>query len=45
MLIVTYTMLKTGRSYYELGGNYLERINKDQLRRYFVKRLQKVGLR
>lgn len=44
MLIIAYTMLKTGRSYRELGGNYLEQINKDQLQRYFVKRLQKLGL-
>jgi transposase len=44
MLIIAYTMLKTGRSYHELGGEYLERINKDQLQRYFVKRLQKLGL-
>jgi transposase len=44
MLIIAYTMLKTGRSYHELGGNYLEQINKDQLQRYFLKRLQKLGL-
>lgn len=44
MLIIAYIMLKTGRSYHELGGNYLEQINKDQLQRYFVKRLQKLGL-
>jgi transposase len=34
MLIIGYHMLKTGRSYHELGGDYLERINKDQLQRY-----------
>jgi len=28
--IIGYAMLKTGRSCYKLGGNYLERINKDQ---------------
>ena len=44
MLVIAYTMLKTGRSYHELGGNYLEQINKDQLQRYFLKRLQKLGL-
>jgi len=37
-------MLKTGRSYHELGGNDLEQINKDQLQRYFVKRLRGLGL-
>ena len=45
MLIIGYHMLKTGRSYHELGGNYLEQINKDQLQRYFVKRLQRLGLK
>jgi hypothetical protein len=44
MLIIAYTMLKTGRTNHELGGNYLERINADQLQRYYVKRLQKLGL-
>ena len=43
MLIIAYTMLKTDRSYHELGGTYLEQINKDQLQRYFVKRLQRLG--
>lgn len=45
MLIIGYHMLKTGRSYHELGGDYLERINKDQLQRYYVKRLQRLGLK
>jgi transposase len=45
MLTIAYTMLKTGRSYQELGGTYLEQINKKQLQRYFVKRLQRLGLR
>jgi len=44
MLIIAYTMLKTGRTYHELGGGYLERVNADQLQRYYVKRLQKLGL-
>jgi hypothetical protein len=45
MLIIGYHMLKTGSGYHELGGDYLERINKDQLQRYFVKRLQRLGLK
>ncbi len=44
MLIIGYAMLKTGRTYQELGGGYLEQINKEQLQRYFVKRLQRLGL-
>jgi transposase len=45
MLTIGYHMLKRGQSYYELGGNYLEQINKDQLQRYFVKRLERLGLK
>ena len=45
MLIIGYHILKTGRGYYELGGNYLEQINKGQLQRYYTKRLQRLGLR
>jgi transposase len=45
MLIIGYHMLKTGQGYRELGGTYLEQINKDQLQRYLVKRLQRLGLR
>jgi transposase len=44
MLVIAYTMLKTDRAYNELGGTYLEQINKDQLQRYYVKRLQRLGL-
>ena len=42
--IIAYTMLKNSRSYQDLGGDYLKQINKHQLQRYFVKRLQKLGL-
>jgi len=45
MIIIGYHMLKTGRGYHELGGNYLEQINKDQLQRYYTKRLQRLGLK
>jgi transposase len=45
MLVIGYHMLKNGKAYNELGGNYLEQINKDQLQRHFVKRLQKLGFK
>ncbi|MGC9200297.1 MAG: IS110 family transposase [Acidobacteriaceae bacterium] len=45
MLVIGYHMLKTGQGYRELGGNYLEQINKNQLQRYFTKRLQKLGFK
>ena len=44
MLIIAYTMLKTGNTYHELGGNYLEQTNKAHLQRYFLKRLRRLGL-
>ena len=43
-LVIGYHLLKTGQGYHELGGDYLERINKHQLQRYYVKRLQRLGL-
>jgi len=44
MLVIGYHILKSGHGYRELGGNYLEQINKEQLQRYFLKRLQRLGL-
>lgn len=44
LLVIAYTMLKTGRSYHEVRGSYLEQINRDQLQRYLVRRLQRLGL-
>ena len=37
-------MLKTKQPYRELGADYLDRINATQLKRYFVKRLENLGL-
>lgn len=45
ILIIGYYMLNNGEGYRELGANYLEETHKDQLQRYFVKRLQRLGLR
>jgi transposase len=43
MLEIGYHMLKTNQGYRELGGNYLDRIHKESLQRYHVKRLQNLG--
>ncbi len=43
MLVIGFQMLKTDQCHRELGGNYLEQINKDQLQRYFTKRLKNLG--
>jgi transposase len=43
ILIVVYTMLKTKRSYQELGAAHLEKIHKDQLQKQLVRRLERLG--
>ena len=43
MLVIGYHMLKTNQGYRELGGDYLDRIHKENLQRYHVKRLQNLG--
>jgi len=45
LLVIGYYILKTGEGYRELGAHYLEQSHKEQLQRYFVKRLQRLGLR
>jgi transposase len=43
ILTVTYYILKLGRSYKDLGGDYFDRLSRDRIRRYHVKRLQDLG--
>ena len=45
ILIIAFHILKSGQGYHELGGNYLEQLNQEQLQHYFVKRLQRLGLK
>jgi transposase len=45
LLVIGYYILKSGEGYRELGAYYLEQNHKEQLQRYFVKRLQRLGLR
>jgi transposase len=44
ILVRVYHMLKTKRPYGELGADYLDRIKADQLKRYFLKRLEQLGV-
>jgi transposase len=44
ILVSVYHMLKTKRPYCELGADYLDRIKADQLKRYFLKRLEQLGV-
>lgn len=43
VLVVAYTLLKRGCAYQDLGTDYFERINQDQLTRYHLKKLQRLG--
>jgi transposase len=44
ILVIAYHMLKTGCQCHELGGDYFDRLRSDGLKRYYVKRLQQLGL-
>lgn len=44
ILVSVYHMLKTKRPYCELGPDYVDRIKADQLTRYFLKRLEQLGV-
>ena len=44
ILVIAYHMLKNGCQYQELGGDYFDRLRGDGLKRYYVKRLQQLGL-
>lgn len=43
ILTVTYHMLKEGTAYKDLGADHFDRISRDKIRRYHVKRLQTLG--
>lgn len=43
ILTATYYILKFERSYNELGGDHFDRLSRDRIRRYHVKRLQNLG--
>jgi hypothetical protein len=43
LLVSTYHVLKRGTTCAELGADFLERLEPDQLTRHLVKRLEKLG--
>jgi len=43
LLVITYHLLKNHTTYKELGGDFLEHLEPDQLTRQLVKRLEKLG--
>jgi hypothetical protein len=45
LLHIIYHVLKEGRVYAELGGDYFDRLQGDRLVRHLVKRLESLGQR
>jgi transposase len=43
ILTVTYFILKEHRAYKDLGGDHFDRISRDRVRRYHIKRLESLG--
>jgi transposase len=43
IVIIGYYLQKKQRNYEDLGGDYFDRIDSDGLKRYFVRRLEKLG--
>jgi transposase len=44
IVVIAYHMLKNRCQYQELGGDYFDRLRGDGLKRYYLKRLQQLGL-
>ena len=43
LLTVAYTLLKQHRTYQDLGADFFDRVNRDNLTKYHVKKLHKLG--
>lgn len=43
MLVIFYHMLKNGTTYSDLGGDFFDRLEPYRLKRYYLKRLEKLG--
>jgi transposase len=43
LLVIMYHLLKHDVEYQDLGGNYFDRLEPERLRRYLVKRLERLG--
>jgi transposase len=43
LVIIGYYLQKSQRKYEDLGGDYFDRIDSDGLKRYFIRRLEKLG--
>jgi hypothetical protein len=43
ILVIAYHMLRRGTEYIELGADYLDKLNQQQVERRLVKRLSQLG--
>ena len=43
LVIIGYHLQKSQHNYEELGGDYFDRIDSDGLKRYFIRRFEKLG--
>ena len=43
LIIIGYYLQKKQRNYEDLVGDYFDRIDSDGLKRYFIRRLEKLG--
>jgi hypothetical protein len=43
LVIIGYYLQKNQRNYEDLGGDYSDRLNSDGLKRYLIRRLEKLG--
>ena len=44
ILVIAYSILKTGIPYQELGGDYFDKLHPDRTTRRLVQRLERLGL-
>ena len=44
ILVIAYSILKTGNVYQELGGDYFDKLHPDRTARRLVRRLERLGL-
>ena len=43
ILVIGSTMLKTNSHYQDLGADYFFRLNHDELKRYYIRQLERMG--
>ena len=44
ILVILYHMLKNGQPYRDLGADYFDKRNTDQVRRSLIRRLERLGV-